>query len=90
MLLLLLIIIIISTSLISKGASQMKDGLEIFDLPPYEMGMERRVLSLSGVGELQMAFLFLTLLSKCWKPLPGLTRAVIFCNLVWISAARIE
>ena len=31
-----------------------------------------------------------TLLSKCWKPLPGLTRAVIFCNLVWISAARIE
>ena len=57
--LLQLIIISSSTSLISKGASQMKDGWEIFDQPPYEVGMERRVLSLSGVGELQMAFLVL-------------------------------
>ena len=64
MLLLLLIIIISSTSLISKGASQMKDGLEIFDQPPYEVGMERRVLSLSGVGELQMAFWVLDLVEK--------------------------
>ena len=62
--LLQLIIISSSTSLISKGASQMKDGLEIFDLPPYEVGMERRVLSLSGVGELQMAFWVLDLVEQ--------------------------